>query len=278
MGERSGRRGLRVLCFVVLLGALSLLSTLSMQHPRAPLPAALTTPTPPPLPVAANWDVSAATLEAAVARKSREYPAVTAETKASVAKVESKADARARAIARWREKQQAASGRRQAKAPTKAPAASAAALRARGNASTGAALDVSTARLARMDLEDGVRLGSLCGGATASNGGGCPVADYVVEELKAAESMAGQSTPAAHLCLFTSLTDTYIEGHLVFMRSVLRHTPSFAARAPPLYVLEQGLSADARRRVEAAYAHTRFVTPERGGKDVKVVTKFAVRQ
>ncbi|KAL1518599.1 hypothetical protein AB1Y20_002887 [Prymnesium parvum] len=123
---------------------------------------------------------------------------------------------------------------------------------------------------ARMDLEDGVRLGSLCDGARRP----CAVADDVYAAL-AAEPAA----PAAEeVCLYSSLTEAYVEGHVVFMRSALRRTPSLSARPPPLYVLEQGLSAASRGRVAAAYARTRFVSPPRGGKDVRVVTKFALNK
>lgn len=134
-----------------------------------------------------------------------------------------------------------------------------------------------------MDLEEGVRLGSLCadgdtvGRAPAARG--CPVADDVVAELQRVEHARGEQVePAASLCLYTSLTESYVEGHVVFMRSALRHTPYLGAHKPPLYVLEQGLSPEARGRVDAAYSPTRYVSPERGGKDVRVVTKFALNK
>lgn len=142
---------------------------------------------------------------------------------------------------------------------------------------------LSRSKLSQMDLEDGVRLGSLCGGATkvaaASRSlahGVCPVADDVLAELELAER--AESAPAeADLCLYTSLTESYVEGHLVFMRSALRHTPLLASTMPPLYVLDQSLSAAAQQRVRSAYSNTRLVKLM-DSKDVAVVTKFALNK
>ena len=157
---------------------------------------------------------------------------------------------------------------------------------------------VRSSTSAHMDLEAGVRLGSLClneaaGTAERVQGRGgrsgqryCPVADDIVPELEAIESSAGEAAAAAPLCLFTSLTESYVEGHVVFMRSALRHTPYLSEALPPLYVLDQALTERGRSRVAGCYGPTRWLSPgldgpdgKRGkGKDVRVVTKFALNK
>jgi hypothetical protein len=126
-----------------------------------------------------------------------------------------------------------------------------------------------------MDTEDGVRFGSRCGDARSIGGDACPVASDVLAELDAAATAA---TPAATspLCLFTSLTEAYVEGHVLFLRAALRHAPALAG--VPLYVLDQSLPAAARARVAAAHAATRWVTRHnQTAKDVATVTKVRCR-
>ena len=138
----------------------------------------------------------------------------------------------------------------------------------------------AVAGAAAMDLEDGVRRGSLCledGGAVT--GARCPVAADVLTTLDAvAANASAEPAPAAPLCLFTSLTEAYVEGHVLFMRSALRHTPELASRAVPMYVLDQALSDGARARVTATYRWTRWVERPAAPKDVATVTKFALNK
>ena len=147
-----------------------------------------------------------------------------------------------------------------------------------------------------MDREDGVRLGSLCPdseeGSVASVGGRsgvrrrqrqpqCPTASEVLPTLDAVEeeeARAGASAPEHELCLFTSLTDAYVEGHVVFMASALKHSRALREARPPLYVLDQSLSARSRARVAASYNLTRWLMPRTAPKDVRSVTKFALNK
>ena len=152
-----------------------------------------------------------------------------------------------------------------------------------------------------MDLEAGVRLGSLCSDGDGRRSGGrpCPTAENVVAELDrsaaAAGAAPGTTSNVQQLCLFTSLTDAYVVGHEVFMRSALLHAPQLLRRQLPLYVLDQSLSPDATVRVLKAYPYTRLMrrhTPSSttssesssiGGasllaKDVRTVTKFALNK
>ena len=199
---------------------------------------------------------------------------------------------RARKIAAWREKQL---GRRSSKGPgVGAPAIGAAALavtpherRAVRAQVARPSLATSAAASKKMDLEDGVRLGSLCPDRTvatlhrAGAAGACPTADDIVAELEEVDAQP-QVAPESPVCLFTSLTEAYVEGHLLFMRSALRHTPSLLSRLPLLYVLDQSLTVEARVRVNASYAATRWIAPGRGSrvsaKDVRTVTKFALNK
>lgn len=149
---------------------------------------------------------------------------------------------------------------------------------------------VQTPRAGMMDLEAGVRLGSLCSDTDDRGGPNtCPTASSVLEELDraastAANSAAESSSRMAPLCLFTSLTDAYVEGHEVFMRSALLHAPSILQRQVPVYVLDQSLSPMARARVLSAYKHTRLMSRDASGhgatlaKDVRTVTKFALNK
>lgn len=149
---------------------------------------------------------------------------------------------------------------------------------------------VPTSRAGMMDVEAGVRLGSLCSDADDRRGPNtCLTASSVVEELDHAASAAAISAAShrdmAPLCLFTSLTDAYVEGHEVFMRSARLHAPSILQRQLPLYVLDQSLSPMARARVLSAYEHTRLMSRDASGqgagllaKDVRTVTKFALNK
>lgn len=152
---------------------------------------------------------------------------------------------------------------------------------------------VQTSRAEMMDLEAGVRLGSLCSDADDRRGpNACPTASSVLEKLDHAASAAAISAaePSSRrdlspLCLFTSLTDAYVEGHEVFMRSAQLHAPSILQRQLPLYVLDQSLSPRARARVLSAYKHTRLMSRGASGqgtaslaKDVRTVTKFALNK
>ena len=138
----------------------------------------------------------------------------------------------------------------------------------------------AVAGAAAMDLEDGVRRGSLClddGGDVT--GARCPVAADVLATLDAvAANASAEPAPAAPLCLFTSLTEAYVEGHVLFMRAALRHAPELASRAVPMYVLDQALSDGARARVTATYRWTRWVERPAAPKDVATVTKFALNK
>ena len=98
----------------------------------------------------------------------------------------------------------------------------------------------------RMDLEDGVRFGSLC--LNAAGGSRCPVASDVLETLDAAAA-ATEAPAASPLCLFTSLTEAYVEGHVVFAKAALRHAPALRQRSIPMHILDQSLSESGRARV-----------------------------
>lgn len=137
-----------------------------------------------------------------------------------------------------------------------------------------------------MDLEDGVRLGSLCPDSAEpakskvpvrAHRPPCATAGDVLPALDVAAN-ASHDMPAHPLCLFTSLTEQYIEGHLVFMASALRHTPMLAADAVPMYVLDQALSERGRARIAASYGPTRWLVPRGPPKDVRQVTKFALNK
>ena len=145
---------------------------------------------------------------------------------------------------------------------------------------TSGAANVSTGVQA-VDLEDGVRRGSMCPsvgirGVAKSRVGTepCPVAADVVPTLDAAAAEEGAG-PATPVCLFTSLTEAYVEGHELFVRTALTHMPSLSV---PLYVLDQALSARARERVAASYRHTRWAAVRGAAKDVARVTKFALNK
>lgn len=130
-----------------------------------------------------------------------------------------------------------------------------------------------------MDLEAGVRFGSLCAEARPSTGSlRCPIAADVTDELVAAAANISEAEPSAPLCIFTSLTEAYVEGHVNFMRSVLQTTPSFTSTPPPLYVLDQAVTAESRQRVENSYPFVRWVKPRGQAKDSRVVTKFALNK
>ena len=138
----------------------------------------------------------------------------------------------------------------------------------------------SSARATLMDLESGVRLGSLCPSPGAPRGGNpCPVAADVLAALDAAAA-ADEPPATSPLCLLTSLTDAYVEGHCQFIRSSVRHAPAyFGARGVPVYVLDQSLSAASRARVEAAYGPTLWMGRRTSSaKDVGSVTKFALNK
>ena len=129
-----------------------------------------------------------------------------------------------------------------------------------------------------MDLEDGVRLGSLCadGGSASRRASGtrCPVAANVIATLDAAAEATSRAAESP-LCLFTSLTEAYVEGHEVFVRTALLSTPSLSV---PMFVLGQSLTNRSRARVEACYAHTRWASVRASPKDVARVTKFALNK
>lgn len=60
-------------------------------------------------------------------------------------------------------------------------------------------------------------------------------------------------------CIVTALTDDYVLGHEVFLRSLLRHNPWFADTNWPLIVIDQGLSYASRARVNTLYRRTQIV-------------------
>lgn len=169
-----------------------------------------------------------------------------------------------------------------------------------------------------MDTEDGVRRGSLCSDEATQPRGGmtCPTASDIIDTLRAAAAAApaaqraataaaaaaaaaAEGAPRAPVCLYTALTDAYLEGHLVFVRSAKRHTPCMRRAKPsrlgaaattreaeeeegppPMYVLDQALSAASRQRVEASYADVRWVAtslPEASYAS-KRLTKFALNK
>lgn len=136
-------------------------------------------------------------------------------------------------------------------------------------------------RAVAMDYEAGVRLGSLCPDESTSPrrriAAPCSVAADIFSALDTAAARQEQAADSA-LCLFTSLTDAYVEGHLVFMRSALRRSPSLQSGKLPLYVLDQALSTKSRARVAASYSPTRWVQPRGTAKDVRTVTKFALNK
>lgn len=188
--------------------------------------------------------------------------------------------------------------------------------------------------VAAMDTEDGVRLGSKCADEAIRPVGkmACPTASDIIDELRAAAAAADTTAaqpgaadadaatgtagagaappPRAKVCLYTALTDAYLEGHLVFVRSAQRHTPcmrrarpaaagaaggtgaaSAAAAAtieaaedregpPPMYVLDQALSGASRQRVEASYRDVRWVATELPEQSYasKRLTKFALNK
>ncbi|KAJ1623690.1 hypothetical protein T492DRAFT_289562 [Pavlovales sp. CCMP2436] len=59
-------------------------------------------------------------------------------------------------------------------------------------------------------------------------------------------------------CFVTALTDPYVDGHEVFVRSLLYASPWFVHTRWPLVVIDQGLSNYSRQRLHALYAHTRI--------------------
>ena len=127
-----------------------------------------------------------------------------------------------------------------------------------------------------MDLEDGVRFGSLC--LNAAGGSRCPVASDVLETLDAAAA-ATEAPAASPLCLFTSLTEAYVEGHVVFAKAALRHAPALRQRSIPMHILDQSLSESGRARVSAAYSPTIWIHRQAStAKDVGSVTKFALNK
>ena len=163
----------------------------------------------------------------------------------------------------------------------------------------------------QMDLEAGVKMGSLCDSSRNGRGGRmrrCAVAADVLDELDRASAdggaamAAGASSDAETVhalwtgggvgapvrapgsaggtCLFTSLTDAYVIGHEVCMASLLATTPALLEGRVPLYVLGQALSAESEARVLAAYPHTVWVVPHHAAprKDVRRVTKFALNK
>ena len=103
------------------------------------------------------------------------------------------------------------------------------------------------------------------------------MANDVVATLEAAAA-ADEPPAAAPLCLYTSLTDAYVEGHDVFVRAALRLTPALRQTPPPMYVLAQSLSNASRARVEAGYPDVRWLRPHRPAKDASAVTKFALNK
>jgi len=59
-------------------------------------------------------------------------------------------------------------------------------------------------------------------------------------------------------CLVTGLSKPYVDGHEVFMRSLLHASPWYVHTRWPLVVIDQGLSNYSRQRLKALYAHTRI--------------------
>jgi hypothetical protein len=127
-----------------------------------------------------------------------------------------------------------------------------------------------------MDLEAGVRIGSLCADGGPRDAVACPIAADVMKQLHAA---VGDEPPEAALCIFTSLTEAYVEGHVLFMHEALRRSPMLREGALPLYVLDQALSPRGRARVTTVYGPTRWVERARErAKDASSVTKFALNK
>jgi len=71
--------------------------------------------------------------------------------------------------------------------------------------------------------------------------------------------------PRNQSCMFTSLTDEkpeYVDGYLVFLKSLLERTPNFDRPILLMHGLKgDGLRADTRTRLQDAYPKTYFVTP-----------------
>jgi hypothetical protein len=134
----------------------------------------------------------------------------------------------------------------------------------------------SRSKFANMDLEAGVRIGSLCADGGPRDAVACPIAADVMKQLHAA---VGDEPPEAALCIFTSLTEAYVEGHVLFMHEALRRSPMLREGALPLYVLDQALSPRGRARVTTVYGPTRWVERARErAKDASSVTKFALNK
>lgn len=148
----------------------------------------------------------------------------------------------------------------------------------------------ATGKLAVLDSEAGVRAGSHCADEANPRSRGrqqCPQASAITAQLDAAAAEE-EAAPGAPICLFTALTDAYLEGHLVFVRSAKRHTPVMrGGRPPPMYILDQALSEASRRAAEQSYGDVRWVGSgwkSVGGGDVQAasererLTKFALNK
>lgn len=58
-------------------------------------------------------------------------------------------------------------------------------------------------------------------------------------------------------CIVTGLTESYVDGHEVFVRTLLRQNSWFTLARWPLVVIDQGLSARSRARILQLYRYTR---------------------